>query len=140
MSSSASALQDKTVQRPVLTKPKNAAKTGNRVASAAVAVAETVMPMENRAHPRVAIRGLIELVWRDPKQRIRSMQALARNVSKAGALVSSYRALPVGSFVRLRSSELYFLSGCARVQHCKRAGLLYRIGLKFYAQLPERYS
>jgi hypothetical protein len=88
----------------------------------------------------VAVRGQIELVWRDAKQRIRSMEAKARNVSRAGALVQCYHALPVGSFVRIRSAELYFLAGCARVQHCSRRGFTYQIGLKFHAELPARYT
>jgi hypothetical protein len=98
------------------------------------------MTAENRAHPRLPVRGQIELVWRDAKMRIRSMEAKARNVSRAGALVQCYRALPVGSFIRIRSAELYFLSGCARVQHCSRRGFTYHIGLKFYNELPARYN
>jgi hypothetical protein len=47
--------------------------------------------------------------------------------------------LPVGSFVRLRSNQLFFISGCARVQHCARHGLTYQIGLKFFSDLSDRF-
>jgi hypothetical protein len=93
---------------------------------------------ELRAHKRVSLWGRIVLVWKDGEE-IRSMPALARNVSTGGALVQSYRKLPVGSFVRLRSNKLFFISGCARVQHCARHGLTYRIGLKFFNDLSARF-
>jgi hypothetical protein len=93
---------------------------------------------ELRAHKRVSLWGRIVLVWKDGEE-VRSMPALARNVSTGGALVQSYRKLPVGSFVRLRSSKLFFISGCARVQHCARRGLTYRIGLKFFNDLSARF-
>ena len=93
---------------------------------------------ELRAHKRVSLWGRIVLVWKDGDE-VRSMPALARNVSTGGALVQSYRKLPVGSFVRLRSNKLFFISGCARVQHCARHGLTYHIGLKFFNDLSARF-
>jgi PilZ domain len=93
---------------------------------------------ELRAHKRVSLWGRIVLVWKDGSE-VRSMPALARNVSTGGALVQSYRKLPVGSFVRLRSNKLFFISGCARVQHCARRGLTYQIGLKFFNDLSARF-
>jgi hypothetical protein len=92
-----------------------------------------------RIHQRVPLRGVIHLLWRDGDLRIRSLHALARNISAGGALVQSYRALPVGCFVRIRSNKLFFLAGCARVQHCARRGLTYRIGLKFDSELSARF-
>jgi hypothetical protein len=91
-----------------------------------------------RAHDRLSISGRLVLVWKDGI-RIRSVQAIAKNVSQGGALVLSYRGLPVGSIVRLRSSKLFFLSGCAKVQHCARSGFVYQIGLKFYKDLGARF-
>jgi len=140
MNSVESSLQENAGQPPALTQPNSTATSGSRVPFAALPKRESAMKAEHRAHPRVAVRGQIELIWRDAKQRIRSMEGKARNVSRAGALVQCYRALPVGSFVRIRSAELYFLSGCARVQHCSRRGFTYHIGLKFYADLPARYN
>jgi hypothetical protein len=93
---------------------------------------------ELRAHKRVSLWGRIVLVWKDGDE-VRSMPALARNVSTGGALVQSYRKLPVGCFVRLRSNKLFFISGCARVQHCARRGLTYHIGLKFFNDLSARF-
>jgi len=93
---------------------------------------------ELRAHKRVSLWGRIVLLWKDGDE-VRSMPALARNVSTGGALVQSYRKLPVGSFVRLRSNKLFFISGCARVQHCARHGLTYHIGLKFFNDLSARF-
>ena len=93
---------------------------------------------ELRAHKRVSLWGRIVLVWKDGDE-VRSMPALARNVSTGGALVQSYRKLPIGSFVRLRSNKLFFISGCARVQHCARHGLTYHIGLKFFNDLSARF-
>jgi hypothetical protein len=91
-----------------------------------------------RTHQRLSLWGRIVLVWKDGDQ-LRTTQALARNVSTGGALVQSYRKVPVGSFVRIRSSQLFFLSGCARVQHCVRRGLTYQIGLKFFSHLSDRF-
>ena len=127
-------------QPPALTQPNDAVRPEGRVPFAALPERGSAMKAEHRAHPRVTVRGQIELVWRDVKHRIRSMEAKVRNVSRTGALVQCYRALPVGSFVRIRSAELYFISGCARVQHCSRRGFAYHIGLKFYADLPTRYN
>jgi len=93
---------------------------------------------ELRAHKRLSLWGRIVLVWKDGDE-VRSMPALARNISTGGALVQSYRRLPVGSFVRLRSNKLFFISGCARVQHCARRGLTYQIGLKFFSDLSDRF-
>ena len=138
MRSVESSLQENAGQPPVLTQP--AVKAGSRVPFAGLPERESAMKAEHRGHACVAVRGQVELVWRDAKQRIRSMEAKARNVSRTGALVQCYRALPVGSFVRIRSAELYFLSGCARVQHCSRRGFTYSIGLKFYSELPDRYN
>ncbi|HXI41869.1 MAG TPA: PilZ domain-containing protein [Bryobacteraceae bacterium] len=115
------------------------AHVGSRKSFAGLPQQASASSGENRAHERVTLRGQIELVWRDAKQQIRSMEAKVRNVSRAGALVHCHHSLPVGSFVRIRSTELYFLSGCARVQHCSRRAFTYHIGLKFYAELPARY-
>ena len=94
---------------------------------------------QRRVHPRSRLSGPVTLVWRDDKERIRFLAARARNVSSSGVLVVSYRSLPAGTFVRIRSKKLFFLAGCARVQHCKRRHLIYHIGLKFYSDLSARY-
>jgi hypothetical protein len=94
---------------------------------------------ELRNCPRLPLNGRILLLWKDRNQQIRQLHALMRNISGGGALVQSYRALPVGTMVRIRSRKLFFAAGCARVQHCSRSGLTYRIGLKFYKDLAARY-
>ena len=100
----------------------------------------TTTPVQSdlRTHDRSFISGRIVLLWEDGT-RSRSMNALVKNVSRGGVLLQSYRGLPVGSFVRLRSNELFFLSGCVKVQHCERRGLTYQIGLKFYNDLSARF-
>jgi len=91
-----------------------------------------------RAHKRLSVSGPIVLLWKEG-ERVRSMYGLAKNLSAGGALVRSYRGLPVGAFVRLRSNKLFFMTGCAKVQHCTRRGLTYHIGLKFYSDLSTRF-
>jgi hypothetical protein len=134
-----STVEEDAGQRPSLSEPDPAVRAGNPESSAGLPDQKSAGQGENRAHPRVRLRGQIELVWRDANQQIRSIEGKMRNASRAGALVHCRHALPVGSFVRIRSTELYFLSGCARVQHCSRRGFTYHIGLKFYAELPARY-
>ncbi len=131
--------EEKAGQASSLNETDPAVHAGSRESSAGLPAQASAGQGENRAHARVTLRGQIELVWRDGKQQIRSMEATVRNVSRAGALVHCRHALPVGSFVRIRSTELYFLAGCARVQHCSRRAFTYHIGLKFYAELPARY-
>jgi len=46
-------------------------------------------------------------------------------------MVKSLRPLSAGSIVYVRSQQLHFLVGWARVRHCRRAGWIYRIGLEF---------
>lgn len=132
-------LEEDAGQPPSASPTDPAAEAGSREPSTALSERNSGNLADNRAHPRVTLRGQIELVWRDAKQNIRSMEAKVRNVSRAGALVHCHHALPVGAFVRIRSTELYFLAGCARVQHCSRRAFTYHIGLKFYAELPARY-
>ena len=139
MRSLESTVEENAGQPSSLSETDPAVQAGSRESFAGLAEPKSASQGENRAHPRVALRGQIELVWRDAKQNIRSMEAKMRNASRAGALVQCHHALPVGCFVRIRSTELYFLSGCARVQHCSRRGFTYHIGLKFYAELPARY-
>jgi hypothetical protein len=82
---------------------------------------------------------MVTVVWRDGKQQIRYMRSLVRNISGGGALVLSYRPLPVGSFVRIRDASLFVLSGTARVRHCTRCGFAYLIGLKFDSDIAARF-
>ena len=120
---------------PVLTQPAVAA--GSRVPFAVLPERASPLRAEHRAihdWPYAATSG------RDARQRSRTMEGKARNVSRTGALVQYYRALPVACVVRIRSAELYFLSGCARFQHCSRRGFTYQIGLKSYAELAGRYN
>jgi len=50
-----------------------------------------------------------------------------------------YRPLPVGSFVRIRDRNLFFLAGCGRVRHCTRRGFVYLIGMKFDSEIAARF-
>jgi PilZ domain len=84
-----------------------------------------------RDEPRLSASGMVTVVWKDENQQIRYMRSLLRNISGEGALVLSFRPLPVGSFVRIRDANLIFLADCARVRHCTRCGFAYLIGLKF---------
>jgi len=79
------------------------------------------------------------MVWKDENQQIRYMRSLLRNISGEGALVLSFRPLPVGSFVRIRDANLIFLADCARVRHCTRCGFAYLIGLKFDTETAARF-
>lgn len=58
---------------------------------------------------------MVTVVWRDENQQIRYMRSLVLNISGGGALVMSYRPLLVGSFVRIRDRNLFFLTGNARI-------------------------
>jgi len=53
-------------------------------------------------------------------------------------MARAFHALPVESVVRIRSKNLFFLAGRARVEHCARRGFTYAIRLKFYSDLVER--
>ena len=139
MRSVESTLEENAGQLPPASEPATAVQAVSGEPLASLPQRESAATGDHRAHPRVTLRGQVELVWRDAKQNIRSAEAKVRNVSRAGALVQCHHALPVGSFVRIRSTELYFLAGCARVQHCSRRGFTYHLGLKFYAELPARY-
>ena len=67
-----------------------------------------VKKADMRRQPRVSARGMVTVAWRDESRQIRYMRSLVRNLSGGGALVLSYRALPVGAFVRIRATNLYF--------------------------------
>ena len=99
----------------------------------------SVKTADRRDQTRLWARGLATVVWRNDRQ-IRYMRSIVRNVSGGGALLLSYRPLPVGTFVRIRSTKLYFLSGCGRVRHCRRWGLVYLIGMKFDSEVAARFA
>jgi hypothetical protein len=92
-----------------------------------------------RDQTRLSARSIVTVVWRDEKQRIRYMRSLVLNISGGGALVLSYRHLPVGSFVRIRDVNLFFLTGSARIRHCTRRGFVYLVGLKFDMEIAARF-
>jgi hypothetical protein len=98
-----------------------------------------VTKAEMRDRPRVSARGLITVYWRDENLQIREMRSLVRNVSGAGALVLSLRPLPVGAYIRIRATKLFFLAGTGRVRHCRRWGFAYLIGLKLDSELAARF-
>jgi hypothetical protein len=100
---------------------------------------ELVQKADMRDQPRLAARSMVTVVWRDKNSQIRYMRSLVRNISGGGALVLSYRPLPVGSFVRIRTTNLFFLDGCGRVRHCTRWGFVYLIGLKFDSEFAARF-
>jgi hypothetical protein len=100
---------------------------------------ELVKKAEMRDQPRVSARGVVTVVWRDENRQIRYMRSFVRNVSGGGALVLSYRPLPVGAFVRIRARDLCFLAGCGRVRHCTRWGFVYLVGLKFDSEIAARF-
>jgi len=100
---------------------------------------EFVTSADMRDQPRLSASGIVTVVWRDENQQIRYMRSLLRNISGGGALVLSFRPLPVGSFVRIRDANLFFLAGCARVRHCTRCGFAYLIGMKFDSEIAARF-
>ena len=100
---------------------------------------ELVKKAEMRDQPRLSARSMVTVVWRDENRQIRYMRSLVRNISGGGALVMSYRPLPVGSFVRMRDRNLFFLAGCARVRHCTRWGFVCLIGMKFDSEIAARF-
>ena len=94
---------------------------------------------ELRKQKRLPLSGLVLVVWRDEQKQIKSMYAMLRNISSGGALLQCYRPLPVGTPIRVRSRKLFFVAGCALVQHCARRGLFCQIGVKFYEPLGRRF-
>ena len=100
---------------------------------------ESVKKAEMRDQARLSASGMVTVVWRDENRQIRYMRSLLRNISGGGALVLSYRPLPVGSFVRIRDRNLFFLAGCARVRHCTRRGFVYLVGLRFDSEIAARF-
>jgi hypothetical protein len=86
---------------------------------------------EARAHHRVQVRGWVALLANVSNRSLTTRWARAHNMSRAGLMVKSWRPLPAGSLVYIRSQQLHFLAGWARVRHCRRAGWMYRIGLEF---------
>jgi hypothetical protein len=59
-------------------------------------------------------------------------------MSGSGALIESLVPIAVGSPVRM-VSRVSLLAGRAHVRHCKRQGLVYRIGLEFGQPLADRF-
>ena len=110
-----------------------------RTARAPASGRESVKKAEMRDQPRLSTCSMVTVVWRDENQQIRYMRSLVRNISGGGALVMSYRPLPVGSFVRIRDANLFFLAGCGRVRHCTGWGFVYLIGLKFDSEIAARF-
>jgi hypothetical protein len=109
--------------------------------SSALANSRTsIKTAERRDQPRLSVRGLVTVVWRDKKKQLRYMRSLVRNVSGGGALLLSFRPLPVGAFIRIRATKLYFLAGCARVRHCRRWGFVYLIGMEFDSEIAARFK
>jgi hypothetical protein len=100
---------------------------------------ESVKKADLRDQTRLSARSLVTVVWRDENQQIRYMRSLVLNISGGGALVMSYRPLPVASFVRIRDRNLFFLTGSARIRHCTRWGFVYLIGLKFDKEIAARF-
>jgi hypothetical protein len=100
---------------------------------------ESVKTAEMRDQARLAASGIVTVVWRDEKRQLRYMRSLLRNISGGGALVLSFRPLPVGSPVRIRDANLFLLSGSARVRHCTRCGFAYLIGMKFDSDIAARF-
>ena len=98
-----------------------------------------VKTQEMRDQARLSASGIVTVVWRDEKRRIRYMRALLRNISGGVALVLAFRSLPVGSFVRIRDASLFLASGSARVRHCTRCGFAYLIGMKFDSEIAARF-
>ena len=93
-----------------------------------------------RDQPRISAHEVVTIFWRHDNRQIREMRSLVRNVSGGGALVLSYRPLPVGAFIRIRATNLHLLAGCARVRHCRRRwGFAYLIGLKFDSEIAARF-
>jgi hypothetical protein len=100
---------------------------------------ESVKNAEMRDQERLSARGMVTVVWRDENRQIRYMRSLLRNISGGGALVLSFRPLPVGSVVRIRNANLFFLADCAGVRHCTRCGFAYLIGLKFDSEIAAQF-
>jgi hypothetical protein len=94
-----------------------------------LAVATTTT--EARAHHRVQVKGWVALLTNVSNRSLTTRWARAHNMSRAGLMVKCWRPLAAGSIVYIRSQQLHFLAGWARVRHCRRAGWMYRIGLEF---------
>ena len=100
----------------------------------------SVTKADMRDQSRISALERVWVFWRDDNGQIREMRSLIRNVSGGGALVLSYRPLPVGTFIRIRATNLNFLAGCGRVRHCRRHwGFAYLIGMKFDSEMAARF-
>lgn len=86
---------------------------------------------EARAYNRVQVKGWVTLLTDFSNRRLTTVWARAGNMSREGLMVKSWRPLSKGSIVYVRSQQLHFLAGWARVRHCRRSGWMYRIGLEF---------
>ena len=96
-------------------------------------LAVATITTEARAHNRVLVKGWVALRTNFSHQAFTptTLWARAHDMSRAGLMVKSLRALPTGSIVYIHSQKLHFLAGWARVRHCTRAGWMCRIGLEF---------
>jgi len=64
---------------------------------------------------------------------------MGSDVNRKGAGVQSHTALPLGSMVFLRITNLG-LMGFAYVRHCSRYGQGYQLGLQFRERLTREYG
>jgi hypothetical protein len=94
------------------------------------------MRAESRLHRRFALKGFVALLLPNGRKRL---WTYAMNMSTTGLLVRSWSPVEVGSHVKIQASKLPLVVGTARVQHCSRKGLTYRIGLEFSTPIFARF-
>ena len=96
---------------------------------------------ENRRHCRIPARCRIPLalLTYTSEGGAQTVWTRALDLSGAGLMVSSHRALEVGSVAFIRFENLHFLVGWAHVSHCTRRARTYRIGLEFRKPVASRF-
>ena len=82
-----------------------------------------------RRHDRQGCTQLVTVMWCDAFGNDKCTNAAAVDVSELGLRLLMPEALPVRSFVTLRSDKIG-VQGQASVRHCSRQGARYSIGLE----------
>jgi hypothetical protein len=92
--------------------------------------------VDSRLHYRIVLTGFVPLLLPHARKRI---WTYALNMSMTGLLVRSWSPVKVGAEIIVQPGTIPLLVGTARVRHCARKGLTYRIALEFCSPIFERF-
>jgi hypothetical protein len=87
-----------------------------------------------RQHDRNHAVATVLVLWDDTTGHEKFAHARSFDISETGLSVELPEAVPVRSFVTLRSDR-FGIQGRAQVRHCSRKGMKYLVGLEFSAGL-----